>query len=245
MTKVDTELYCYEQGAESGGAFDCFGIMPCNVVGPVLCAKHNIQYAWQSMICDMMNGFSHRDMMYNTVDVRDVAEAQLRIAESDEVANGDRYNLVCQDDNGMLSLPEIQKILRGHFPGKGIGTGVYFNKKAGEWQESGRTGGTAFSVLEKCITQLHMTPIPPEQSLIDNAESLVAMGLVNFRDGEDNYQKDIIAPEGGRGKTTGSLGIESYWLADGYPAGLNAPEFEEGAGEKELSEAAKEMGAKL
>ena len=29
------------------------------------------------MICDMMNGFSHRDMMYNTVDVRDVAEAQL------------------------------------------------------------------------------------------------------------------------------------------------------------------------
>ena len=198
------------------------------------------------MICDMMNGFSHRDMNYNTVDVRDVAEAQLRIAESDVVSNGDRYNLVCKDDSGMLSLPEIKKILQSHFPGVGIGTGVYFNKKAGEWQESTRTGGSAFSVLEKCITQLGMEPIPAAQSLIDNAESLAAMGLINFREGEDNYQKDIIAPaRGARGKTTGSLGIESYWLADGYPAGLNAPEYEEGAGQKEITERAKALGAKL
>ena len=34
-------------------------------------------------------------------------------------------------------------------------------------------------------------------------------------------------------------------LGDGYPAGLNAPEFEEGAGERELSEAAKRIGEKL
>ena len=60
-----------------------------------------------------------------------------------------------------------------------------------------------------------------------------------------SYQKDFISPPGGKGKTSGSLGIESTWLADGYPAGLNAPEFEEGAGERELSEAAKRMGAKL
>ena len=37
----------------------------------------------------------------------------------------------------------------------------------------------------------------------------------------------------------------SYWLADGYPAGLNAPEYEEGAGQKEISERAKRLGAKL
>ena len=31
------------------------------------------------------------------------------------------------------------------------------------------------------------------------------------------------------------LGIVSTWLADGYPAGLNAPEFEEGAGERDYN----------
>ena len=59
MTKVETELYCYEEAAKHGG-FDAFGVMPCHVVGPVLCAKHNISYAWQSMIGDLMQGFSHR-----------------------------------------------------------------------------------------------------------------------------------------------------------------------------------------
>lgn len=196
------------------------------------------------MICDMMNGFSHRDMNYNIVDVRDVAEVQLRIAESDVVSNGDRYNLVCKDDSGMLSLPEIKMILQSHFPGVGIGTGIYF--KADKWRESTRTGGSAFSVLEKCVTQLGIHPIPAAQSLIDTAESLAAMGLIVFREGEDNYQKDIIAPpRGAKGKTTGSLGIESYWLADGYPAGMNAPQYEEGAGQKELSERAKALEAKL
>jgi len=244
MTKVDTENYCYEEGEKSGGQFDCFGIMPWTVVGPVLCARHNIQFGWQSMVGDLMNGFSHRDMNYNIIDVRDVAEAQLRIAESDAVSNGDRYNLVCHGDDGFITLAEVKQVLQAHFPGKGIGTGLH-QKKSGEWVESTNTGGTPPAVLEKCITQLGMTPIPPAQSLIDNAESLVSMGLVNLREGEDNYQKDFISPPGGKGKTSGSLGIESTWLAEGYPAGLNAPEFEEGAGERELSAASQQMGAKL
>jgi len=69
--------------------------MPWTVVGPLLCVKHNMQYAWQSMVGDMLNGFSHNDNNFNIIDVRDVAEAQLRIAESADVSNGDRYNLVC------------------------------------------------------------------------------------------------------------------------------------------------------
>jgi hypothetical protein len=34
--------------------------MPWTVVGPLLCARHNIQFAWQSMIGDLMNGSSSR-----------------------------------------------------------------------------------------------------------------------------------------------------------------------------------------
>ena len=40
-------------------------------------------------------------------------------------------------------------------------------------------------------------------------------------------------------------GIVSTWLAEGYPAGLNAPEFEEGAGDKDLQESMESLGAKL
>ena len=216
MTKVDTEKYCYDEAENSGGGFDCFGIMPWTVIGPLLCAKHNMQFAWQSQIGDLVNGFSHQDMAYNIIDVRDVAEAQLRIAESSVVSNGDRYNLVCHSDDGFLHINEVANILRKRFPGKGIGSGI-FRTKRGDWQESTRVGGAPPAVLEKCITQLGMTPIPPTQSIIDNAESQLAMGLVTLRDGEDNWQKDIKSPPGGKGPTTGSLGIVSTWLADGYP----------------------------
>ena len=66
-----------------------------------------------------------------------------------------------------------------------------------------------------------MNPIPARQSFIDNAASLIAMGCIQLREGVDNYQKDIVYPKG-KGKTTGSLGIISNWLADGYPAAMNA-----------------------
>ena len=49
------------------------------------------------------------------------------------------------------------------------------------------------------------------------------MGLVTLRDGEDNWQKDIKSPPGGKGPTTGSLGIVSTWLADGYPVRTPLP----------------------
>ena len=41
---------------------------------------------------------------------------------------------------------------------------------------------------------------------------------------------------------TGSI---KWCLAEGYPAGLNAPDFEEGAGEEELANKLKELEAKL
>ena len=137
--------------------------------------------------------------------MRDVAEAQLRIAESSTVKNRDRYNLVCHSDEGFLSLSEVQAVLQEAYPGKGIGGGVRFNRKTRGFDEIVREGGPPPAVLEKCITQLGMTPIPPAQTLIDNAESQIALGLVNFRDGVDNYQKDQVKLDDG--STSGSLDI--------------------------------------
>ena len=44
----------------------------------------------------------------------------------------------------------------------------------------------------------------------------------------------MLPPPNGVGKTSGSLGIVSTWLADGYPAAINAPPYKEGAAAKEL-----------
>lgn len=161
------------------------------------------------------------------------------------MTNGDRYNLVCHSDDGFLSLSEVKQVLQAAYPGKGIGTGIRYSKSKGKHVESLREAGSPPAVLEKCITQLGMTPIPPAQSLIDNVESQISLGLIKFRDGEDNYQMDMFPHSDGSSRTTGSLGIVSTWLAEGYPAGLNAPEFQEGAGNAELESAMQKLGAKL
>jgi hypothetical protein len=90
--------------------------MPWTVVGPLLCVKHNMQYAWQSMVGDMLNGFSHNDNNFNIIDVRDVAEAQLRIAESADVSNGDRYNLVCHAVRKRSLLAPFSCMKNHHLP---------------------------------------------------------------------------------------------------------------------------------
>ena len=157
MTKVETELYCYEEAAKHGG-FDAFGVMPCHVVGPVLCAKHNISYAWQSMIGDLMQGFSHRSMFWNTVDVRDVAQAQRLIAECKTNKNGERYNLVAHDEDGLIPTSKVQKILREAFPGYGIGGGLFRNtdKATGKkvWSEEGKVNRGPVSYMQRCVVSI-------------------------------------------------------------------------------------------
>ena len=50
-----------------------------------------------------------------------------------------------------------------------------------------------------------MTPIPAAQSLIDNVESQISLGLISLREGEDNFQGDLFPNPDGSGTTTGSL----------------------------------------
>ena len=57
------------------------------------------------------------------------------------------------------------------------------------------------------ITQLGLKPHSVEQSIRDNADSLLAWGLVETRPGEDNWQRE--------GK---DLNIKSKWNPYTYPA---------------------------
>jgi nucleoside-diphosphate-sugar epimerase len=195
MTKVETERYVYDEADRAG--FAAFGVCPCHVVGPLLSASHQRPWAWQTRIGDMLEGYGHPRLRWNVVDVRDVAITQRLIAESTSNRNGERYNLVCKDERGLVSQPDLQAMLRRFYPGKGI---------AGDYRE-GRLHRWPVAFLEKVVTQLGHEPFPPEASVRDTADSLLSWGLVVPRDGVDNWQRD-----------GNDLGIPSKWNPHLYPA---------------------------
>ena len=195
MTKVDTERYVYAEGAAHG--FEAFGVCPCHVIGPLLSATHQRPWAWQTRIGDMLEGYGHPRMFWNIVDVRDVASAQRLIAECPDNANGERYNLVATDESGLMPQQDVQAILRRLYPGVGIGG----NYRPGPIRRG------PIALLEKVVTQLGLKPHTAEEAIRDNADSLLAWGLVQTRAGEDNWQRD-----------GNDLGIRSKWSPHTYPA---------------------------
>ena len=195
MTKAEAERHVYAEAEKHGIA--AFGVCPCHVIGPLLNATHQRPWTWQTRIGDMLEGYGHSRMFWNIVDVRDVAEAQRLIAECPDNRNGERYNLVATDESGMIRQTELQAILRRLYPGIGIG-GIY---RDGNWRRS------PLATLEKVVTQLGLKPHTVEETIRDNADSLLTWGLVKTRPGEDNWQRE------GR-----DLGIESRWRPHVYPA---------------------------
>jgi nucleoside-diphosphate-sugar epimerase len=193
--KADAERYVYAEAEENG--FDAFGVCPCHVIGPLLSASHQRPWTWQTRIGDMIEGYGHPRMYWNIIDVRDVAEAQRLIAECKVNKNGERYNLVATDDSGQMRQTELQEILQKLYPGIGIG-GIY---RDGKWMDRPR------SVLQKVITQLGLKPHAVEETIRDNADSLLKWGLVTTRPGVDNWQHQ-----------GNDLGIASKWRPHEYPA---------------------------
>ena len=195
MTKVESERFVYEEADKNG--FAAFGVCPCHVIGPLLSKTHHRPWAWQTRIGDMLEGYGHPRMFWNIVDVRDVAAAQVLMAENTENSNGQRYNLVATDESGLIPQEEVQAHLKRMFPGVGI---------AGNYRE-GKTFKSPVAVLEKVVTQLKLKPHTAEESIRDNANSLLAWGLAIPREGEDNWQRD-----------GNELGIDSKWNPHLYPA---------------------------
>ena len=195
MTKLESERFVYAEADRLGLA--AFGICPCHVIGPLLSASHQRPWSWQTRIGDMLEGYGLPRMYWNIVDVRDVAETQVLAAESDRNRNGERYNLVAPDESGLMFQEDLQALLQRLYPGCGIG---------GDFRE-GRRYRSPVSVMEKAITQLGLKPHSVEASVRDNADSLLAWGLVRTRPGEDNWQRE------GR-----DLGIASKWSPHLYPA---------------------------
>ena len=121
MGKVEAERYAYAFGEESG--IDVVSINPCHVLGPILGKSQNI--GWQRRIGLMLQGEGGHEgrpnMLWNIIDVRDIAQAQRLAATSGAAQNGSRYMLVATDESGELTVQELIDTLRGLYPDRNVG----------------------------------------------------------------------------------------------------------------------------
>ncbi len=84
----------FTQAAAKSGRWDAITCCPGDNVGPILSAHQKEKGPWQHNIEQMLLGECHQNQAYRpwmTVDVRDDAECHIRLLESVNVANGERY----------------------------------------------------------------------------------------------------------------------------------------------------------
>ena len=120
MGKMRAERMIYK-AAEDDGRFESMAILPLDVIGPVICANHD-EGGWQVWIRRMLQGEPFTltpggRMLWNNVDVRDVARAHRLCAESTVTKNGSRYILAAKDRSGELFTWQLQAKLKELFPG--------------------------------------------------------------------------------------------------------------------------------
>ena len=93
MSKVIAQR-AFSEAAERSGGWDAITCCPGDNVGPILSAHQKDKGPWQHNIENMLLGEYQQNLAYRpwmTVDVRDDAECHIRLLESIDVQNGDRY----------------------------------------------------------------------------------------------------------------------------------------------------------
>lgn len=123
MAKVETE-HLVNKFAEENDGFDAISVCPIVVLGPLHSKTHHLPGSWQWYLGRMLRGKPCGrgwQALWNIIDVRDVAESQALILESDVCKNGSRYQLVATDDSGEIDALQLQKHLQDLFPKIDVG----------------------------------------------------------------------------------------------------------------------------
>ena len=121
MAKANTERLIYKEAA-ADGSFQAMAILPLHVIGPLMAANNDQPWSWQNHIKRMMQGRPYKGgrdgrMLWNCVDVRDVARAHRLCIETSKGTNASRYILSAADRSGELLTWELQALLTSMFPG--------------------------------------------------------------------------------------------------------------------------------
>jgi nucleoside-diphosphate-sugar epimerase len=180
MAKANTEKMIYK-AAEEDGSFDAMAILPLHVIGPLMSTNHDQSWSWQNWIKQMMQGRPYKmksggRMLWNNVDVRDVARAHRLCAESASAQNGSRYILAASDRSGELLTHELQAKLKGFFPS--------IDKIGGELMNDDGTpeaptydSPRAYCLLAK--QELGLETYSIDETIRATGDSLLSLGLID------------------------------------------------------------------
>ena len=178
MAKAKTEKMIYAAAVDSE-QFEALAILPLHVIGPLMCENHDQNWSWQNCIKFMMQGRDYKKskggrMLWNLVDVRDVARAHRLAIETTVGGNGTRYILSAEDRTGELRTWELQSKLKAAFPALPAvgGEEMTNDKPAKDTYDSPR----AYCLLAK--QELGLEPISVEQSIKDTGDSYLRLGLL-------------------------------------------------------------------
>jgi nucleoside-diphosphate-sugar epimerase len=196
MAKVACEQMANAAGKASG-RFDVISICPSAVLGPLLSPIHELVGSWQWHLGRMLAGkpcTRSWSALWNCVDVRDVAAAEILALESERCSNGDRYQLTATDPSGELNVLELQAHLSRLFPDIDVGG------PPPEYDEMVRRQGGAFDAprayCRKAREELGLETHPIEETLRATGETMIALGLVQPKRRPDGHNVGPLAGSG-------------------------------------------------
>jgi len=183
MAKANTEKMIYK-AAEEDGNFEAISINPLHVIGPLMSDNHNQFFSWQFFIGQLLKGLDFgywkerqlrgSTMLWNMVDVRDVARAHRLGTESPNAKNGSRYILSATDRSGEMFTWELQAKLKELFP--------EIEHIGGEEMEDGKpkekTYDSPRSYCSLAIEELGLSTYSIEDTLKETGDSYKALNLL-------------------------------------------------------------------
>ena len=183
MAKANTEKMIYK-AAEEDGNFEAISINPLHVIGPLMSDNHNQFFSWQFFIGQLLKGLDFgywkerqlrgSTMLWNMVDVRDVARAHRLGTESPNAKNGSRYILSARDRSGEMFTWELQAKLKELFP--------EIEHIGGEEMEDGKpkekTYDSPRSYCSLAIEELGLSTYSIEDTLKETGDSYKALNLL-------------------------------------------------------------------
>ena len=179
MAKANSEKMIYEL-AETEGTFSAMAILPLHVIGPIMCANHDQGWSWQNCMKQMAQGKPYKKtkggrMLWNNVDVRDVARAHRLCIETSTGKNGSRYILSATDRSGELFTWELQSLMEKLFP--------KLDSIGGEEMADGVPAKTTYDSPRSYCTlakeELGLTTYSIEETVKATIESYFELGLLD------------------------------------------------------------------
>ena len=182
-SKALAERAAWEFIESEGGALELAVVNPVGVLGPVLGPDFSTSIHLVSQLLDGSIPSVPR-MVFNVVDVRDVADLHLR-AMTNPAAAGERFLAVAGDPVALRYVATLLKSRMGdaarHVPSRGLPDWVLrfagmFNSTAA--QAASELGKAKPASNEKAKRVLGWQPRSNEEAILATAESLVRLGLV-------------------------------------------------------------------